>query len=922
MKRDKETVYLVSHTHWDREWYLPFQTYRLKLLDVIDRIIKRLTSDSAFRHFLMDGQAVILEDFLEIHPQQEKNITALVARDKLAIGPWYVLPDEFLVSAEAMVRNLILGHQVCEKFGGAQKVGYMPDSFGHFAQMPQILKKAGIGSFVYTRGNGEEIDDLGAEFHWQAPDGSEVLAIQQLDGYCNAGGLGYADILDVYADKPVDPDLAVQQFGKLLTKMRNHANGKVYLFNNGCDHFPPQKDLGLILEHLEQAFPGVEIIHASLSAFLEKIRSGSLQPKRFRGELLSGKYHHILSGVWSARMHLKQLNHRCQTLLAGYSEPVMSYLHFVHGMGYPDELFTYCWKSLLKNHPHDSICGCSVDEVHREMIPRFEGVLQAGTAVMARAIQTLFKSGEDVVITLINPHPRKRTAFVDRYFVLPKGKQVRDLRITDDRGKPIGVEIIDLIYSEDFWLVEFDEIDSIDDQFELLNTYRKKYPHRFHTRQDSKGTRIPLARLQFIAEDLPGCGLIHYRVDLASGSSFQSGSDEKVRLSGNVLENRYYKLTVKENGMFDLLDKLQHKKYSNLNMFEDTEDAGDEYDYAPAAVSQTLTSQHRHGRLETVIDTLLCGALRATFDLQLPQSVRNDRRGRTVRKINCRVETTLMLEADSRIIRITTRFNNRAKDHRLRVWFPAGVKSEELVSDGHYYVNRRRIKQPAGTAWVQAPTGTFPQQGFSLIEDDENGFVLFNKGLPEIAPLAGKTGKITLALTLLRSVEWLSRDDLKTRKGNAGPMKYTPEAQCPGMHVFEYALATYGGSFLKQPVVQLADEYQVPVYVRQQQGQLPVEPSRAGLLEIQSDLLRISAIKKHCQRDTLICRVYNLSGRKTNGQVICGLDIRQVWQTDLLENRMHPVTISENDRFTINLGPFEIMTFEIKFAGRQHATAG
>ena len=180
--RPPRVAFIVSHTHWDREWYLTFSRFRVKLLDIVGKVLDTLEEDGAFRHFLLDGQAVILEDYLALRPQDEGRIRALVTSGKLSIGPWYVLPDWFLVSAEAIVRNLLIGHQVCGRFGPVQKVGYMPDSFGHVAQIPQILRRAGIDSFIFTRGIGDELDALGYEFRWEAPDGSDVLAVNQHKG--------------------------------------------------------------------------------------------------------------------------------------------------------------------------------------------------------------------------------------------------------------------------------------------------------------------------------------------------------------------------------------------------------------------------------------------------------------------------------------------------------------------------------------------------------------------------------------------------------------------------------------------------------------------------------------------------------------------------------------------------------------------
>jgi len=200
----KRTAYVVSHTHWDREWYLPYHRFRVSLVRVVDQVLDALDNDESFEHFLLDGQAVVLEDYLEVRPEEAERIVTLVRRGALSLGPWYVLPDEFLVSGEATARNLLIGHAVAAKFGPVQNAGYMPDSFGHIEQMPQLLRRAGIDSFIYTRGNGDELEELGLEYLWRAPDGSEVLAINQWGGYCNAAALGLAEMWHAHTRRETD----------------------------------------------------------------------------------------------------------------------------------------------------------------------------------------------------------------------------------------------------------------------------------------------------------------------------------------------------------------------------------------------------------------------------------------------------------------------------------------------------------------------------------------------------------------------------------------------------------------------------------------------------------------------------------------------------------------------------------------------
>jgi len=167
------TVFVVPHTHWDREWYATFQQFRVRLVYVIDALLDLLERDPAYAHFNLDAQTIVLQDYLEIRPEKHDSLARFIAGRRLGVGPWYVLPDEFLVSGEALVRNLLLGHRMAAEFGHVQKVGYIPDTFGHISQLPQILQGFDIPTAVHFRGLDE--GDLKSEVWWQSLDGSRVL---------------------------------------------------------------------------------------------------------------------------------------------------------------------------------------------------------------------------------------------------------------------------------------------------------------------------------------------------------------------------------------------------------------------------------------------------------------------------------------------------------------------------------------------------------------------------------------------------------------------------------------------------------------------------------------------------------------------------------------------------------------------------
>nr|MBC8451057.1 hypothetical protein [bacterium] len=895
--------------------------FRVDLVRVVKRVLDVLENDSEFRCFVLDGQTVALEDYLEVCPEDEPRIRALVASGALVVGPWYVLPDEFLVSAESHVRNLLVGHAVGSRFGPVQKVGYIPDSFGHIAQMPQILRGGEIDSFIYTRGSGDEIDELGFEYSWQAPDGSEVLAVNQCSGYCNASALGFQELWHAHTQREVDVDRAVEQVRELFGKMAERSNGDIYLLNNGCDHFLPQQAFGAVLDALRQAFPETEFVHTDFAAYIDAVREAGFASRRYSGELVSGKLHPILTGVWSARTYLKQMNDSSQSLLAGVLEPLQAYLHFVTGDDYPRGQIDYAWKLLLKNHPHDSICGCSIDEVHREMVPRFAGVIETAEQLLRRSMARLAPSfarrpdGDgETVIAVANPLPERRTEVVERLVVLtPSDAEVQDLRLYNEDRRAVPFRVIDVKYVERFWGVDYRSELTYDSQREKFGVYLGTFGDRIVRGEDRKEESDRYIVIQFLAHDLPACGHTNYYLSNKGAAQAKVDVTDPVTIRGSVIENEFVRVTLHADGTFDLLDRETEAQFSGLNRLEDTEDIGDEYDYAPCAETRTIRSGGAVGIVRILEASDLAATLEAESVLELPEAIEGGRKRRSSRTVACRVRTRVSLTRGNPLVDIELLFDNRAADHRLRVEFPSGIQSEKVISDGHFYVNARPLEQPEGSDWVQPPAGTWPQQDFSLIEDGEKGLAVLNRGLPEIAATTDADG-VVLSLTLLRAVGWLSRDDFETRRStNAGPTVHTPDAQCVGGQRFHYAVVPFSGDHVAFGLRSLSQRWRTPVLTKQgvEDGHIP-----GGVSLFQKDNVRavVTAVKRHEHRNTLIIRLFNETGEEITETLTFGLPVRSAWETNLLEERKDQIPVSGGRQLVLDLGPHVIATVEVEFA--------
>lgn len=378
-KKPNRTFVVVSHTHWDREWYLPFEAFRARLVAMLDRLLDLLDRDPDYRHFVLDGQTIALDDYLEVRPERRADIERHVRAGRLLIGPNYMLPDEFLIGGESWVRNLQIGIRSARRFGPVMMVGYSPDAFGHIAHLPAILRGFRIDSVVLWRGVGREATH--SEFRWRAPDGSEVFVLHFPFGY------------GIAAQLPTDGEALRSSLAALRGQLEPLATTRYVLLPNGNDHAGPQESLPQVLRAANRMFDDAEFVHGHYPMMIDAIRrelaDGDALP-RLEGEFRSSERSNVLAGVLSARVWLKQRYQECEDLLARRAEPLSAWAHLLRtrnggpaDMGASElALLRQAWKLLLQNGPHDSVCGCSIDQVHEEMRTRYDRCQQLGESVL------------------------------------------------------------------------------------------------------------------------------------------------------------------------------------------------------------------------------------------------------------------------------------------------------------------------------------------------------------------------------------------------------------------------------------------------------------------------------------------------------------------------------------------------------------
>ncbi|MBI2324381.1 MAG: phosphatase PAP2 family protein, partial [Chloroflexi bacterium] len=402
LRRLPWTIYVVPHTHWDREWYSRFEVYRERLVRMVGKLLDLMERDERFSQFTFDGHTIWAEDHIAIRPEDRVRIERLVRSDRLLVGPWYVLADYLLVSGESILRNFQEGLRVSGDLGRAMRVCYVADPFGHPAQMPQIVRGFGYTTYVFARGVGDEGEELGSEFQWEAPSGDRIVASHQVAQYDNA--------LALVGEGDETPDGLRRRVRRILPRLMRvtvpYAQTSGLLFMVGTDHTEPYARLPEAVDAIRAAQPASAPRVAGLEAFGASLRT---PPGVLSGEMVAGKYRPILRGVNSTRVWIKQANAECERLLLERCEP----LDALTG-GTARERIRSLWRTLLENHAHDSICGCGIDDVHDlDMTPRFERVRSEGAAIARELAARLAGSGERTVVWSALPWDRRAVVEVD-----------------------------------------------------------------------------------------------------------------------------------------------------------------------------------------------------------------------------------------------------------------------------------------------------------------------------------------------------------------------------------------------------------------------------------------------------------------------------------------------------------------------------
>ena len=896
-------VHFVSHTHWDREWYLTYEQFRLRLVALVDRLLDLMETRPDYQFFHLDGQTIVLEDYLELRPHHEKRLRKLIEQGRILIGPWYDLADEFLVSGESLVRNLALGHRIARRFGTPMPVGYLPDLFGHVSQMPQILRQFGLDNAILWRGFGGGR----AEYWWEAPDGSRVLMM-------HLPPEGYGNATRVHLNAELMVERAIRA---IEVEASRTAVGEVLLMN-GVDHVEPHPIIPALTRTLSDTL-GAEVRHSTLPAYVAAVKRGvengaGSKLEVIKGELRTGEeYANLLPGVLSARVYIKQANARIQTLLEKRAEPLASFA-WMRGARYPGEELQYAWKTLMHNHPHDSICGCSIDPVHEENMTRFARAEQVARAVVETAAEAIARgvpAAPDGALRLValNTTGQRFSGTIEATLDLPYE--------SDEPKRHVDREALDAPVR--FWPLDarVSAVTSHDGKSMPFQVLDEQYVTTFVMSRYETPWALRARRLRLAWQgDVPACGYASFDVAIGQHASAPPAA-HKARVGERAAENPFVRLSINDDGTVDVVDRRTGMRYARCGELEDVGDVGDAYNYSPPAADRRFTSADASDvHITRVHAGPVRSAFRIDFSLPLPVSASNDRGARAGEMVGNAVTMLVTLDANSARIGWHVTVDNRARDHRLRLLFPVGADSiAQVRAETAFGVSRRPARRPVPSAVRnEMPVSYAPTISFTEAGADRAGAVLFGEGLMEYEASEREGEPMRLGLTLLRCVGDLSREDLMTRpSGHAGPGLPTPGAQCLGVHEFRAAFEPRAEAPAPSALFGRAASFVAPPLV------VPAVGPPGALAPVDSfirlDAARGATVLSACyraeSRDTLLVRLFNPDDTPARVRVSAHRPVSQAFRVDFLENRLEELKI-RHGAVDVPVGPHRIATIELE----------
>lgn len=864
----KKKLHVIPHAHWDREWYMPFEHHRYRLVELYDKLLETFKNDNDFKYYHTDGQVIPIYDYLEIRPEKRKIIEKLIKEDKIQTGPWYVLQDEYLTSGESQIRNLELGIKLTKELKGEPVMtGYFPDAFGNVSQAPQILNKFNIQTACFGRGLNEVgfdnvvVEQKGinkSELIWKSPDGSEVVSVLFANWYCNAN------------DLPSDPVEIKKRFETIISRATPFSQIDDLLAMNGCDHTPLQSNLSDILKKAAPQFTDIDIIHSNFRDYLKVVEENKNKYSTVEGEI-SGQLttgYNLLLNTASTRIDIKKYNHKNENKMLHSAESLSSTTHFLKLKDeYPSDYFTYFWKLFLQNHPHDSACSCNVDEVNSEILQRHKKAYHVSEVITSEKLDILSKNiknnSNNDILTIYNKNVNNKDLLVKAYIDVDMNLNSKSLYLKDFEGNKYEVS------------------------HKLINNY---FTYTLPKDRFRKVKYVDRHLVEFVAKDVPGLGFKSYKIILSDKENKNMKNFKDLKL-----ENDDIIIDFNSNGSFKISNKSNDISFDNQNYFEYTLDIGNEYNYEQSVDNYILTTLNENPKIKKIISNNVKEVVEVKYELNVPEGILNKKASPNLNKLE--IISTITLYKNLKYPLINTQINNKSKNFRIRAMFDTNIKSDVCYAHGQFDLVKRDIFPWEG--WTN-PSNCQRMDGFVSYIDDTKGLALSGQGIYEYEVIRESAEK-TIAITILKGIDQL---------GDWGVFP-TPDSQMIGKIDLDYIVYPFDIKHKSLAYNDILAYYKgLPEFSQTPKNNIGKVNANTKLFDISNNNIILSAFKKSNTDKDLLLRVYSISETIENVEIEISPKFKKCMIVNLAQDFIKDLEII-NNKVKVMFKPKEIITLKL-----------
>jgi mannosylglycerate hydrolase len=933
----KIKVHIVANNHIDREWTYDSQLTRMITVNFFEDLIETFEKIPDFQ-FVLDSQTVPLEDFLEICPDKKEILKKYVEEKRLWIGPWYTAPDCFYLNGESVVRNLLVGHEVAATFGNVSKFGYTPFGWGQLSQLPQIYAGFGIDSLFFYRG----ADTINANYYrWVGADGTAAYCIKyhrtnffdkvfrpmtknreavpwdrELNYFGNeipfmfsTDEYKYEHGFVIDGKYNINEDKIEKAVDDFVENETNNFPGGIILGMNGMDTcFPSLKGLLAIDKIKNEKEHDYELIYSSLDQFSDELKEAAAR-SGFEMQSHSGEMRRFLPGfggpgksevksthfyLASTRPRQKSKNAKAENMLARYSEPFATVSHIL-GKPYPVEYFNTAWKHLLKCHSHDTIAGCGVDQIEKDMLNRLDQSINISKAALNLSFQHIILNidnsqvkDDELVLVVFNPSPFVRKDIVALWLHIPEKSGFKDFEIVEKTNEKVLK----------FNIIERGEMtDRIFRDFTDTSLY----------------TFGELVKINLEVE-VDGLG---YKSLLVRKSSFKLSDDPMMGNDKNQMENDHLKVTINEDGTFNIVEKTNSKEYDNLHYFTDTGDNGDPWVRFVPDKNRLCKSRTSKAKISLIENSSLSAKYEIEYHMMIPEGLNKsnyimegyyDYAESSEKLVPLKIKSIVTLTKDARYLDIKTEIDNQSTDHLVQVVFPTGLKADKVYAESGFDVVERSIVKNEKGIDPSLVNGEDPFLKFVDMSEANDGLAILSDSVKGYEVLGDKENSI--ALNLIRSYT----SQIVTIYGRKERRPDQNLTQAKGIHVFHYAIYPHVGTW-EEGCFEQAEKVNFPLLPTQTHRSFGALPSELSFIKLAAGKIVISALKKSNRDDAVILRLYNPSTKTVYDEIEFFKEILDVESVNLNEEPMtsHELVNFNCNRLRLSIGAKKICSYKLIF---------